>query len=138
MGHVDAESTFPCRNVIALIEKNIDSSAHDISYTPSSQISAWADLSTKGQRFKYGLLAGYASNLGYNGPAMGSYYGLGENIAYLYRVSPRIEWYSGRVMLGLELEYTVAAYGDANDNGIVNEPKAYGNLRCLLAAFYFF
>lgn len=120
------------------IEKNIDSVAHNITYTPTSQISAWADLSTKGKRFKYGLLAGYAANLGYDGSAMGSYYGLGENIAYLYRVSPRAEWYSGRFMLGLELEYTVAAYGIANENGIVNDAKAYGNLRCLLAAFYFF
>ncbi len=50
------------------VEKNIDSSAHKITYTPTSQISAWADLSTKGKLIKFGLLAGYAANLGYDGP----------------------------------------------------------------------
>ncbi|MCK5766159.1 MAG: hypothetical protein KAH26_09240, partial [Bacteroidales bacterium] len=81
---------------------------------------------------------GYAANLGYNGPAMGVYYGMGQDIAYLYRISPRVEWYSGRFMLGLELEYTAAAYGQADVNGIVMNAKETVNLRCLAAAFYFF
>ena len=87
---------------------------------------------------KFGLFAGYASNLGYDGPATGKYYGLGQDIAYLYRISPRVEWYSGRFMLGLETEYTVAAYGRPDTNGIVSNTKEFGNLRYLLAAFYFF
>ncbi|MCK4570077.1 MAG: hypothetical protein KAT76_07290 [Bacteroidales bacterium] len=120
------------------VEKDIDSSSHKITYTPTSQISAWADFSTKAKRFKFGMLAGYAANLGYNGPAMGAYYGLGQDIAYLYRISPRAEWYSGRFMLGLELEYTVAAYGQADVNGIVKDTKEFGNLRFLAAAFLFF
>ena len=33
VGHVDAESTFPCRNVIALIEKNLDSWDTENSWT---------------------------------------------------------------------------------------------------------
>jgi hypothetical protein len=120
------------------VEKNIDSVAHNITYTPSSQISAWADVSTKGKRVKFGMLLGYASNLGYDGPIDGTYYGLGQNIAYLYRLSPRVEWYSGKFMLGLETEYTVAAYGIPDINGIAGSSKEYGNLRILAAAFYFF
>lgn len=120
------------------IENSIDSIEHSITYSPSSQISAWADLSTKGKRVKFGLLTGYASNLGYEGQAMGQYYGLGRDIDYLYRVSPRVQWFSGRVMLGLEFEYTVAAYGDVGTNGKVQNAKEVGNLRCLAAAFYFF
>jgi hypothetical protein len=120
------------------IEKDIDSVSHRITYSPSSQLSLWADFSTKGKRIKFGLFAGYASNFGYDGPADGKYYGLGQDIAYLYRISPRVEWYSGRFMLALETEYTVAAYGHPDTNGIVRDTKELGNLRCLLAAFYFF
>jgi len=122
------------------IESSIDSVEHNIGYSPSSQFSTWADLSTKGKRIKFGLLGGYAANLGYEAKASGAgaYYGLGQDIDYLYRVSPRIQWYSGRVMLGLEFEYTVAAYGDIALDGRVKHAKEVGNLRCLVAAFYFF
>ncbi len=120
------------------IEKSIDSVGHTISYTPTTQLSAWMDLSTTGKRVKFGLLAGYAQNLGYQGPMEGKYYGLGENIAFIYRASPRFEWYSGRFMLGLELEYTLAAYGYTDTNGMVHDSEEFGNLRCLAAAFYFF
>jgi len=120
------------------IENKVDSVNRSISYTPTSQLSLWADISTRGKIFKFGLLAGYAKNLGYEGPIKGSYYGMGSDIKYIYRISPRVEWYSGRLMLALETEYTAAAYGRANKNGIINDSKEYGNLRCLLAAFYFF
>lgn len=119
-------------------EKDIDTAAHTIIYTPSSQLSLWMDASTKGKRIKVGMLAGYAANLGYNGPVEGAYYGLGQDIGYLWRMSPRVEWYSGKIMLGLELEYTAAAYGQSNKNGIVEDAKTFGNLRILAAAFYFF
>jgi len=120
------------------VEKDIDQQDHKISYSPTSQVSMWTDLSTRGKVLKFGLLAGYASNLGFDGPAEGTYYGMGSNIDYLYRFSPRVEWYSGRFMLGLEFEYTVAAYGVAEQNGIINTSDEIGNLRCLAAAFYFF
>ncbi|MEN8224942.1 MAG: hypothetical protein ABFS05_06225 [Bacteroidota bacterium] len=118
------------------VEHEIDSIEHHISYKPASQLSVWLDASTKGKTVKFGLLAGYAKNQGYEGRmADGAYYGLGEDISYIYRISPRVEWYSGKFMLGLEMEYTVAAYGYTNENSILDK---YGNLRCLAAAFYFF
>jgi len=120
------------------VEKDIDTIGHNITYTPTSQLSIWADISTKGKVVKFGMLGGYAQNLGFDGPVQSVYYGLGNNIAYLYRISPRVEWYSGRLMLGLEIEYTCAAYGQFDTNGIVKNTKEYGNLRCLAAAFYFF
>ncbi len=120
------------------IEKDIDPMNHRITYAPASQLSAWADLCTKGKRVKFGMLAGYAANLGYDGPAAGAYYGMGKDVDYLYRVAPRVEWYSGRLMLALETEYTVAAYGTPGDDGLVRNSSEIGNLRCLAAAFYFF
>lgn len=119
-------------------EKNIDTAAHSITYAPTSQLSAWTDISTKGKRVKFGLLAGYAANLGFDGPAAGKYFGLGQDVDYLYRFAPRIEWYSGRLMLALETEYTVAAYGEPGDDGLVRNSSEVGNFRCLAAAFYFF
>ena len=120
------------------VEKDIDSINYSITYTPTSLISAWADISTKGKVVKFGLLGAWAKNLGYDGPAEGAYYGMGNDIAYLYRISPRVEWYSGRMMLAMELEYTAAAYGAADLNGKITSATLYGNIRCLAAAFLFF
>lgn len=120
------------------IEKDIDTARHTITYAPTSQVSCWVDASTRGKSLKFGMLAGYAANLGYDGPAEGNYYGLGYDIAYLFRASPRLEWYSGKIMIGLEMEYTAAAYGQPGADGIVKNTDMVSNLRCLAAAFYFF
>jgi hypothetical protein len=120
------------------VEKDIDTVQNNINYIPTNQLSFWADLSTNGKSLKFGMLAGYAKNLGYEDYAEGRYYGLGRDISYLYRISPRVEWYSGKFMLGMEFEYTVAAYGLAEKDGTVSNVESVGNLRCLAAAFYFF
>jgi hypothetical protein len=120
------------------VEKRVDSLQQLITYTPTAQLSAWTDIATKGRSFRLGLLGGYAVNLGYSGPVQGVYYGMGEEVAWLYRISPRAEWHSGRLMLALELEYTAAAYGTPDKNGLVRDIYVKGNLRSLLAAFLFF
>ncbi|HSG68434.1 MAG TPA: hypothetical protein VK994_06995 [Bacteroidales bacterium] len=120
------------------VEKDIDSVSHTVTYASTSQFSFWADLSTRGKVVKFGFLGGYARNLGYSGPAEGAYYGTGSDIAYLYRLSPRVEWYSGKLMLALEIEYTGAGYGEPDSDGIVNNINEYRNMRCLAAAFLFF
>jgi hypothetical protein len=66
-------------------------------------------------------------------------FGLGTSIRTLYRISPRIMYNSGKVRLALELEYTNAAYGSNYDvNYIPADTKAVGNMRGLLAVYYFF
>jgi len=120
------------------VEKKVDSLQQLITYTPTAQLSAWTDIATKGKSFRLGLLGGYAANLGYSGPAQGMYYGLGREVAWLYRISPRAEWHAGRLMIALELEYTAAAYGTPDKNGLVRDIYVKGNLRSLLAAFLFF
>jgi len=46
---------------------------------------------------------------------VGPVYGLGTNIASLYRISPRVIYNSGKMRFALEFEYTVANYGSTRD-----------------------
>jgi len=121
------------------VEDKTDTISHNISYAATSQLSLWLDASTKGKQLKFGIFLGYAKNLLDETKAHAKFYGMGHDIDYLVRIAPRAEWYSGRFMLGLELEYTRALYYSSPK---FSSPHAasvgYGNLRCLAAAFYFF
>jgi hypothetical protein len=66
-------------------------------------------------------------------------YGLGTDISFLYRISPRIIINSGKTRLALELEYTSASYGSDYDTSYVPATTStVNNLRALLAVYYFF
>ena len=68
----------------------------------------------------------------------GSIAGTRGNIDVIYRVSPRRLYNVGKMRFGLELEYTVAAFGNVNSTGKIDNATAVGNFRTLLSAFYFF
>jgi len=116
-------------------------------YTTIDNFSAWTELMSNGLKFQYGIFAGYSKNLGslhniYNWfqlPAFNTT--RGANIDYLYRISPRIVFNSGKFRFGAEIEYTVAAYGaysKIDSLGVVHEAEEVGNIRALLGVFYFF
>ncbi|MEN8225244.1 MAG: hypothetical protein ABFS05_07780 [Bacteroidota bacterium] len=114
-------------------------------YIPIKTASGWLDIHTNGKQWQLGLLAGYAKNLGagkeiLHTDEIGSLtYQRGANIAYLYRISPRFVYNSGKFRIAPEIEYTVAAYGKSIDvDGIVNDTKEIGNIRLLLGVYYFF
>lgn len=113
-------------------------------YTTLDVASFWTDIHTNGKKFQFGVFAGYSQNLGSTQNIMNwntspMVYARGYNIAYLYRVSPRIVFNSGKVRIAGELEYTVAAYGDSNNSlGEVQNTKEVANIRALLGVFYFF
>jgi len=115
-------------------------------YTPSTTVSGWLDISSNGKKWQVGLLTGYAKNLGYGSEISGPVYQRGANIEYLYRISPRFVYNSGKFRIAPEIEYTVAAYAteDANgalnidSKGLVTDSKEIGNVRFLLGVFYFF
>ncbi|HKL67565.1 MAG TPA: hypothetical protein VJ877_06700, partial [Bacteroidales bacterium] len=66
-------------------------------------------------------------------------YGLGTDIYFLYRLSPRLLINSGKVRLAFELEYTSAAYGSDYDlNYIPQSVSTTTNIRVLTALYYFF
>lgn len=64
-------------------------------------------------------------------------FGLGTNIDYVFRVSPRLTWKAKNYQFSAEFEYTRAAYGTINDKGSVINTDPVGNFRVLLAMFYY-
>lgn len=64
-------------------------------------------------------------------------FGLGTDIDYIFRVSPRLTWKADNFMFGAEFEYTRAAYGTINNKGDVINTDPVGNFRVLLSLFYF-
>ncbi|MCK4360696.1 MAG: hypothetical protein KAV70_03045, partial [Bacteroidales bacterium] len=88
-----------------------------VDYTTVNTLSFWADIHTNGKKIQGGLFTGYTKNLGAGENVSGPYYSRGANIAYVYRVSPRIIFNSGKMRFAGEVEYTVAAYGTTDVEG---------------------
>jgi len=116
----------------------------DFSYTPLNTVAGWLDFTTNGSKFKFGILGGFTKNLGsYNNildwKDAGSYFARGWNISYVYRVSPRFVFQSGKIKMGLEGDYSVAGYGSKiNSLGEVSEVKPVGGIRLTYPLFYYF
>lgn len=118
-----------------------DSTKDNIEYTAISTLSAWADIQTNGKLIQFGVFGGYSKNMGANDVITGGNYSRGANIAYLIRVAPRIVVNIEKFRVGLEMEYTGAAYGtyDKAKKGLVeNDIKLVNNFRGLLAFSFFF
>ena len=127
--------------------ESVDDATKDfLNYTPITTASGWLDIHSNGKKWQVGLLAGYAQNLGAGKDITGPTYQRGSNIAYLYRISPRFIYNSGKFRIAPEIEYTVAAYATKDANGILNidskgkvtDSKEIGNVRILLGVYYFF
>jgi hypothetical protein len=125
------------------VESIIDHSRDYRSYTTVNTLSFWSDIHTNGDMIRGGIFVGYSKNLGSNNEieAMDLYgiYTRGSDIAYLYRVSPRIVVNRGKIRVAAEFEHTAAAYGAYIDNrGIPKEAKTVINNRILIAGYFFF
>lgn len=110
-------------------------------YTTYKHYFVWANI-VYGDKLKGGIFGGYLKNLGATKNLVPKTiaYGLGENIAYMYRVTPFISYTSGKVTLAGEVECNIAAYGSidyANKGKIINTEEVLG-LRTLLTLTYFF
>lgn len=111
------------------------------SYTPLTSMACWGEIHSNGNP-QVGIFGGMMYNSGtkeaMSDPA-NAVYGLAQDIRYLYRISPRIIYNAGKVRLALEMEYTGAAYGEDYDAFYTpGTTVAVGNLRGLLAVYYFF
>lgn len=109
-----------------------------VDYANVQSVALWAELHSNGAKWRPGIFGGYSKNLGIGETVIGPYYARGANIDYLWRVSPRLELNVQRLRFAGEVEYTVAGYGKTTSKGYVSDPKAVGNLRILLAVYYFF
>ncbi len=100
--------------------------------------SGWIDIYTNGQKVQAGLFAGYSKNLGSGTEFMGPLFGRGTNIDHLARIAPRLLVIQGKFTFAAEFETTIAAYGQTDTYGKVQDAKPVTNYRILLAAIYKF
>ena len=107
-------------------------------YSAANVFSVWGELSTNG-KIQAGIFGGFTKNLGTVEDNMGVYYSRGSNINTVYRISPRIVGNFEKLRISTEFEYTVAEYGKADVQGVVNSDlSSVSNLRVLVAFYYFF
>ena len=65
--------------------------------------------------------------------------GFGDNIASLYRISPRMLYSSGKIQFGVEGEYTTATSGSGyNEKAVPVNTYRVENMRILLSIYYHF
>jgi hypothetical protein len=107
-------------------------------YTPYNHFYTWANV-VYGDKTKIGLFGGFTKNLGAVDPIVGDTYGLALNTDYFYRITPTVSHKIKNFMLALELEYSVAAYGDLADKyGKFINSHEVSNTRVLFSVFHFF
>jgi len=120
---------------------SIDSLTGKEKYTPFNHLYVWSNV-VYGDQFKVGIFGGYTKNLGANDPLIDKKrnYGMALDIAYFYRIAPNVTYKIKNFQLGLEFEYTVAAYGtnDLADYGKVKDIREVNNKRILFSVSHYF
>lgn len=138
---VYAQNAYDLLMLGGYVERNTpDAYTSEKTYANLNVVALWADAATELGGLQLGAFLGYTKNMG-TGKAIGdAVYSRGEDIGWIYRVSPRIEYLAGPIGIALEGEYTVAGYGTPNDEGIWNatELTAVANFRSLLSVKYVF
>jgi hypothetical protein len=64
-------------------------------------------------------------------------FGLGTDLNYVFRFSPRIQWNINNFMFGIEVEHTRAGYGTITNHGTVTDVVPVANTRLLVTLFYY-
>lgn len=118
---------------------SIDPTTDAREYVNLNNLSSWIDCNYRiTPTVNLGLFAGYSQNLGTEKDVVGAFYGRGDDIASLYRLSPRIEWIYGPVQFIAEVEYTAAAFGKPDNRYKFDETETTNNLRVQTALVYNF
>jgi len=107
-------------------------------YRPTTASSLWADLDFKKGAISMGIFGGYTQNHGADQEMAGAVYAMGANIDHYLRVAPRIAYTSGKVRIGLEAIYHVAAYGTPDERYQVVDTNDVDALRILSSVVYSF
>jgi len=115
-----------------------DSMTNQREYAPLNTVAGWLEIMTNGTKIQAGLFAGYTKNLGAGKNVTSTYFGTRSKVDYVYRISPRVIYKSGKTQFALELEYTTAAHGDFGPQGEVINSKEVSNVRVLFGTYYFF
>lgn len=84
----------------------------DYDYANLRTLSLWTDLHSNAKPWQWGLFAGFTQNMGSADPylripELARY----DDLHYLFRISPRILFFSNNLSFGLECSYYNAVYG---------------------------
>lgn len=121
----------------------------DNKYIPYNTLSSYVSLNY-GKTHQFGLTVGYTENLGPNKklPLNSLYYGFGVDnantatekmVGTIFRITPSYSYNINNWQLGLELEYTKAAWGDRSAiNGDILKLKSVDNYRIYAILMYTF
>lgn len=123
----------------------LDPLTDERTYAPLRTLGISSEFFWKGD-WEPGIFVGYVKNLGAKKTIIPNFgpdnesgiFSLGPDIDRVYRISPRIRYYNKNFILGLELEYTNAAYGIITTHGDVTNAIPVGNTRFLFATYYVF
>lgn len=113
------------------------------SYKPTKTNSMWFDIGGTNKNFVPGLFIGYTNSNGADAGATAAYgraIGItGRGIKNILRISPRMEFISGKFKFGTEIEYTSAEYGAAGTDSKINGlTDNINNTRLLLTTTFSF
>lgn len=120
------------------VSKNSGPPEDDQEYANLNTMSVWGEVHTNGARWQAGLFGGWSKNLGLEDERAGAYYARGSDIGYVYRIAPRLVFNEGKFRFATEIEWTAAGFGTPDAKGVVEDIKEVGNLRLLVATYYFF
>ena len=122
--------------------RTLDPASDERSYEPLRNLSLWTDIHTNGNPWQVGLFGGYTRNLGTTKAILDDadlIFGFGNNLASLYRISPRVLYNAGKLRFGLEGEYTAATFGsDIDEHAVPMDTHRESNTRVLFSVYYFF
>lgn len=107
-------------------------------YTVMNTASLWYDFNYTFKKWSPGIFVAYSKNMGCNDSISGSFYGRGNNIDELWRVSPRLMFTENKTSFAAEVEITGANYGTPDNEGIVKNTHSVKNIRFQLSAIYKF
>lgn len=119
-------------------------------YTNLNGIALWNDSDiTKSKSVIPGWFIGFIKNIGSRKTILQNVvdsndtitdkriFGIGTDLDYVFRVSPRIQWQVNNFMFGVEVEYTRAAFGTIDCDGKVINTDPVGNTRLLVTLYYY-
>ena len=120
----------------------IDATTGEQEYTNFKHSSSWLNL-TYGKKYQGGVFAGYTKNLGSNEElhAASKVYGDGMGINELYRLCGTFTYNIPNFTIGLEYEFTNAAYGEGSrelSDGLFKSTHNVNSHRILGVICYYF
>lgn len=108
-------------------------------YTPTQHINYWINVDY-GKKWQLGLFAGYLNSLGTLENVTGAWFARANDIKYMYRISPHVFYNLNNMQFAAEIEYTVAAFGEVQNNQkakIVNTSEVANFRTNLMVCFHF-